>query len=604
MQAALLLRKGVTLGTILLFIGTAVIPLSGQQSEKISVPMSRGATLYVGGSGPGNYTRIQDAINASNDGDTIVVYNGTYYESVLVNKSLHLTGIGNPLIHTTYSTQITSVTVTADGCSLSNFSLIAEGPLWGIRFVSDNNSLLNCTVLESTRDLDLVSSSNNRISNNNFHGGWIGLVLANSSYNIITNNSVRSHVYGEIRIEDGSHYNDVSNNECSYSDITEGIVNAGGSSHTIIQGNTVSSNRHGGIRIDSGENLTIVDNILINNSLKLNVPLNILQYFTIDNNTVNGKPIVVYINKKGLTVPSNAGQVLLYNCSLCRILNLSISEVDPGIRLESSSKNIVSGNQITSSTGAGNAGYGIALSHSHENVVADNDVSHFYVDIGLAYSHNNTIAGNNIGSGGDDGIYAWYALNNTFSNNTISSLGGDGMYLYGCDNSLISGNTISSTKYGMYIQGSHNIITKNTLSKTQYGVDFLDCSSFTVTNNNISYTAEVGLSVRNSFFFELSENTLYHNGKAGLEIAHSHFITVTKNNFIGNTPSAFFANDFLTKWKQNYWDDFLGFGAKKIIGVLGFSIPNPNPFEDDIVIVFPWINFDRSPARTPYDYEG
>lgn len=383
MQTTSFSRKGVALGIVLLFIGTAVIPLSGQQLGKISAPMSRGATLYVGGSGPGNYTRIQDAINASTDGDSIVVYNGTYYESVLINKSLHLVGIGNPLIHTTYSTQITSVTVTADGCSLSNFSLIAEGSLWGIRFASDNNSIHNWTILESTRDLDVVSSSYNRISNNNFHGGWIGLVLANSSYNIITNNSVRSHVYGEIRIEDGSHYNYVSNNECSYSDITEGIVNSGGSSHNVIQGNTVSSNRHGGILIYSGENLTIVDNTLINNSLKLNVPLNILQYFTIDNNTVNGKPIVVYINKKRLTVPSNAGQVLLYNCSFCQILNLSISEVDPGIGLESCSKNIVSGNRITSSTGAGNAGYGITLSNSHENVVADNDVSHFFVDIGL-----------------------------------------------------------------------------------------------------------------------------------------------------------------------------------------------------------------------------
>jgi uncharacterized membrane protein YhaH (DUF805 family) len=62
--------------------------------------------------------------------------------------------------------------------------------------------------------------------------------------------------------------------------------------------------------------------------------------------------------------------------------------------------NIIAGNQITSSTGAGNAGYGIALSGSHENVISDNDVSHFYVDIGLAYSHNNTIDENNIRSVG------------------------------------------------------------------------------------------------------------------------------------------------------------------------------------------------------------
>jgi len=46
-----------------------------------------GNTLYVGGSGPNNYTRIQDAIDDANDGDTIFVYNGTYYEHhIIIDK--------------------------------------------------------------------------------------------------------------------------------------------------------------------------------------------------------------------------------------------------------------------------------------------------------------------------------------------------------------------------------------------------------------------------------------------------------------------------------------------------------------------------------------
>ena len=50
--------------------------------------------LYVGGSGPGNYTRIQDAINASSDGDTVFVFNDSspYDGVVLVSKSLTIIG--------------------------------------------------------------------------------------------------------------------------------------------------------------------------------------------------------------------------------------------------------------------------------------------------------------------------------------------------------------------------------------------------------------------------------------------------------------------------------------------------------------------------------
>ena len=43
----------------------------------LSMPTFNGKTLYVGGSGEGNYTKIQDAINDSSDGDTVFVYNGT-----------------------------------------------------------------------------------------------------------------------------------------------------------------------------------------------------------------------------------------------------------------------------------------------------------------------------------------------------------------------------------------------------------------------------------------------------------------------------------------------------------------------------------------------
>ena len=39
-----------------------------------------------------DFTKIQDAINAASDGDTIIVHAGVYNEHVVINKSLTLLG--------------------------------------------------------------------------------------------------------------------------------------------------------------------------------------------------------------------------------------------------------------------------------------------------------------------------------------------------------------------------------------------------------------------------------------------------------------------------------------------------------------------------------
>jgi parallel beta-helix repeat protein len=86
-------QKGIVIGVILLFIGSSVIPITAQNVEKL-FPTTRGNWLYVGGSGPGNYTRIQDAIDDASNGDTVFVYaaSSPYYENVIVNKSINLMG--------------------------------------------------------------------------------------------------------------------------------------------------------------------------------------------------------------------------------------------------------------------------------------------------------------------------------------------------------------------------------------------------------------------------------------------------------------------------------------------------------------------------------
>ena len=88
-----MLKKGVALVVILLFISVTVVPSTGRDVEPpIISPLLDGKTLYVGGDGPGNYTRIQDAIDDASDGDTVFVFNSTYYENIEINMSIRLIG--------------------------------------------------------------------------------------------------------------------------------------------------------------------------------------------------------------------------------------------------------------------------------------------------------------------------------------------------------------------------------------------------------------------------------------------------------------------------------------------------------------------------------
>jgi parallel beta-helix repeat protein len=93
MQTKSLLKKGLVAGIILLFIGTCIIPANAQNTEK-PLPASKGNWLYVGGSGPGNYTKIQDAIDFANPGDTVFVYSGMYAseQGIIFDKSITLLG--------------------------------------------------------------------------------------------------------------------------------------------------------------------------------------------------------------------------------------------------------------------------------------------------------------------------------------------------------------------------------------------------------------------------------------------------------------------------------------------------------------------------------
>jgi parallel beta-helix repeat protein len=183
-----------------------------------------GITLYVGGSGPGNYSRIQDAIDDARDGDTVFVYSivTRYFENLVVDKSINLIGEDR---HTTIidgTRQGTVVNITGNDVRIEGFTIQRGG----------YNRNAGIKVLKSSS----VTITNNIISDNHWRGIW----LSNSNLNLITGNDITGCNQGIYMSDDPCIGNVIRNNSILGND--DGMIVR---SYCQILNNNISGNLRG-----------------------------------------------------------------------------------------------------------------------------------------------------------------------------------------------------------------------------------------------------------------------------------------------------------------------------------------------------------------------
>ncbi len=238
----------------------------------LKVRIVDGNILYVGGDGPGNYSRIQDAIDNATDGDTVFVYNGTYglTQYIDIYKSINL--IGESKINTIINGSHISVNVSEvliSGFTLQNYSGIQINNIGNITITDNiiNNYLTGINIL--------FFSNNNTITNNTFFN--FGLTLWGYN-NLIYNNTVNGKplVYlesasdkiidyaGQVILIDCTNVT-IDNLELSIVDIGIQLYEC---TNCYVKSNVLSSNAIGVFFINSTSN-TISSNIFLNNWIGL-----------------------------------------------------------------------------------------------------------------------------------------------------------------------------------------------------------------------------------------------------------------------------------------------------------------------------------------------
>ncbi len=277
-------------------IVSTIVPVSGTTvSEKTSHPLKTGNILYVGGSGPNNYTKIQDAINDGTTGDTVFVFDDSspYFENIVIKTSISLIGEdkyttiidgyeneedGADVIHLAVDG------VTIQGFTIQNSSLdgVLQGPknYCGIDIESDFNTIQDNIIQDNFLGIQLGGFGVPRIySKNNVIEG-----------NIITNNEI----YGILMT--WANNNLVTRNMITFNKICGVDISWAKNKNNIITFNTISFNGKEGVVLNDAYNNTIQQNTINNNQVGISVE------YSNNNRVIENN---IFSNEKNAQIESN-----------------------------------------------------------------------------------------------------------------------------------------------------------------------------------------------------------------------------------------------------------------------------------------------------------
>lgn len=224
--------------------------------------------------------------------------------------------------------------------TVKNMNIEMEGG-YGIYLVDTSNSMIFGNIVTGEApNINLWRSFNNTIEGNTIMNAFAGISIYDSDNNYITGNLVTDGVVG---IE----FHDCANN--------------------VLRNNEMRNNR-ANFEVRAYPTYRVVNDVD-------------------PSNTIDGAAIYYWVEEENRTIPSDAGCVVLVDCTRITVRNLDLSQEGwQGIQLFSTTNST-----LTQNTVIGSGGRGIELVNSSNINIIENDVQNFSMGINLQESSNNLI---------------------------------------------------------------------------------------------------------------------------------------------------------------------------------------------------------------------
>jgi len=581
----------------------------------------------IDGNGTGVVVELGTDVNVTN----FTICNGEY--GVRIGGSYGFTPVyrGNTINNCKITDNLYGA-ILIRGCANNTIvnNIIVNNTLFGIHlWHAGNNTIINNTVVNNRHGIDFYGNSNNNILRNNNmtdNAYNFGLILREETRNFLGGTSSKSGIVNDVdssntvngkpiyylvnrsdeQVPSDAGYvwlNNCTNievNGCNLSDNIQGVLLLFCNNASIINnnitnnvygvyvghycnnntlvGNTLKDNLNGIYLDDVSKFTTMRNNNISGGDMNFGVSPDIGRHISgwsglindIDtSNTVDGKPIIYWINQHDQKVPTNAGYVMLINSTNILIEGLNLSNNVQKIFLLGSNNTIIANNSVINSV------YGIDV---NEYGWIDYDAGMF-----LRFGSFNTTIKGNVVIDNCVGIRI-ISGNSTISNNTLCR---NPLGILADDRSIISRNVVVASNLNVAPPPPERSIFYYSEWKWERSIELtmLEIGGIIVGGGD---SLIYGNTVKDSNFGLVMSDRVRSKWGSGNIVFHNNFINNTPYQAIG-APKA--SNNYDNGYPSggNYWSNYNGTDL--------YNGPSQNEtgsdgISDEAFLVFPIHDFE------------